>query len=195
MGKFTRRAKNRYYRSILYVVSEGKNTETTYFCRLQSFAHSRNKHIAVIPPGPNTSPKGVLQRLEEYLKSTSLSKDDELWCVIDQDQWPDTHIDMLYKWCASAEEGIYRGVALSKPKFEIWLLAHFEDLKQSNTTSKAVVAALGTYLHEYDKTLGDWKPTEAEVRKAIERAKQFTNGVYGQRSGTTMWELAEHIFE
>ena len=53
-----------------------------------------------------------------------LKKSDEAWLVVDKDQWTDEQLSQLHQWSLKAKN---YGFALSNPKFEFWLLLHFED--------------------------------------------------------------------
>lgn len=46
-----------------------------------------------------SSPKHVLNRLREFIKETNLSKDDQLWLMVDKDRTPDK---ILSEVCAKA---------------------------------------------------------------------------------------------
>lgn len=48
-------------------------------------------------------------------------------CVVDKDQWTPAQFDALMAW-QREQSVVFRGVALSNPKFELWLLAHFQGL-------------------------------------------------------------------
>ena len=48
----------------------------------------------------------------------------EAWLVVDKDQWTDDQLIKLLEWSQKADN---YGFALSNPKFEYWLLLHFED--------------------------------------------------------------------
>ena len=65
--------------------------------------------------------------LLDYLKSKKLRKGDEAWIVVDKDNWSDHDLAQLFKWALQSDS---YGFALSNPKFEFWLLLHFEDVKR-----------------------------------------------------------------
>lgn len=47
--------------------------------------------------------------------------------MVDKDQWTPAQFDALMAW-QREQSVVFRGVALSNPKFELWLLAHFQGL-------------------------------------------------------------------
>jgi len=50
----------------------------------------------------------------------------EAWLVIDKDDNNDEKLRKVYEWSQSKDN---YGLALSNPKFEYWLLLHFEEGK------------------------------------------------------------------
>ena len=79
--------------------------------------------MATQPAG--NAPAQVLKRIESYLNKDSFDKGkgDEAWVVIDKDQWTTQQLREIQNWADSKD---YCGCALSNPKFEYWLLLHFE---------------------------------------------------------------------
>ena len=62
--------------------------------------------------------------MQQYLKDEDIKTTDEAWVVVDKDQWGDAQLNSLFRWSQSSTNF---GFALSNPKFEYWLLLHFED--------------------------------------------------------------------
>ena len=62
--------------------------------------------------------------MTDHLESEGLKPSDEAWLVVDKDQWTDEQLTQLHQWSLQQEN---YGFALSNPKFEYWLLLHFED--------------------------------------------------------------------
>ena len=118
-----RSAYRRQYRK--FVIScEGSVTEREYFNRLQTLCWN-GVILDVLTDRNANSPLQVLERIRNYGKS--LSARDELWCVVDKDQWTSDQLNALIAW-QHEPSPVFRGVALSNPKFELWLLAHFQEL-------------------------------------------------------------------
>ena len=97
-----------------------------------------------------SSPDKVLGRIIGYAKS--LKPGDELWCVVDRDYWTVEQISMLSEWGAGGDGKIERQVAMSNPKFELWLLAHFQRIPESCGPAECI-RLLKQHLPEYDKHL------------------------------------------
>ncbi len=108
-----------------FVIScEGSVTEREYFNRLQTLCWN-GVILDILTDRNASSPVQVLERIHNYGKS--LSARDEMWCVVDKDQWTPAQLDALVAWQREPSP-VFRGVALSNPKFELWLLAHFQAL-------------------------------------------------------------------
>ena len=71
--------------------------------------------------------------MQRYLNDEEIKKTDEAWLVVDKDQWSSAQLLMLHQWAQSAAN---YGMALSNPKFEYWLLLHFEDGSGVGTSSQ-----------------------------------------------------------
>jgi hypothetical protein len=118
---FRRTTGLRTYRKIFVLAVEGSKTEPQYF----AVFNSEKSHISVkcIKGKHDSSPKHVLRRMEDYLESENLRKSDEAWLVVDKDHWTDEQLEVLHQWTKKSDN--YH-LAVSNPKFEYWLLLHFE---------------------------------------------------------------------
>ncbi|MDA3838634.1 MAG: RloB family protein, partial [Candidatus Delongbacteria bacterium] len=68
-----------------------------------------------------SSPNWVLNRAMKYIEKNDLKDDDELWFVIDTDDWTSEQIRLLLDCCKDHENW---NIVLSNPCFEIWLYFH-----------------------------------------------------------------------
>jgi hypothetical protein len=125
------------------------------------------------------------------IKDKGIKPSDEAWLVVDKDQWTDEQLAVLHSW---AEERDNHGFALSNPKFEFWLLLHFEDGK--DITSRNCTDRLRQRLPEYDKGFDARKITQPMIEDAVRRAKQRDNppcADWPQTTGTTVYRLVEKL--
>ena len=131
--------------------------------------------------------------MEDRLKQKNLENSDEAWLVVDKDQWTDEQLAQLHTWSQSADN---YGFALSNPKFEYWLLLHFEDGTNIGSPSECS-ARLKRHLPDYDKGLDIRKITPDMIEEAIRRAKIRDNPPYVDWprtfGSTTVYKLVENI--
>ena len=129
-------------------------------------------HVVPVASREGNSPKKVLSALKSAVPRYQLRDGDYLWIVVDRDEWSEDEIELCRRWAQDPKEspGQHKGFSLSNPKFEFWLLLHFDDGTR-HTTSKACLEALRVHLPEYDKSLVRSDFDEAKIPAAIQRAK------------------------
>lgn len=145
------------------IAAEGTKTEPNYFALFNDLSVI---HVNCLKGDRASSPTHVLQRMERYLKDNKVAKSDEAWLVVDKDQWTDQQLAELHKWSLGASN---RGFALSNPKFEYWLLLHFED-GAGISSSQECSRRLRRHLPGYDKGVDRRRFTENLIGNAVERA-------------------------
>jgi hypothetical protein len=186
---FSRPLGERRYRKLFLVAVEGSKTEPQYFAMLN--AGNAVVRVECIPGEEATSPPQVLERLKARIKRTALRKTDEAWLVVDKDDWTEEQLIPLFAW---SEESAQYGLALSNPKFEYWLLLHFEDA--TITSSRQCSEKLERHLPNYDKGVDARKFTDQRIEAAIERAKTRDSppcADWPRTFGTTVYRLVERI--
>lgn len=108
---------------LIIIAAEGSVTEGQYFHDLASpqyFFNSRI-YVEVLERSKTASaPEHVLAQLDAFKRQYQLRKIDELWLVIDVDQWGSAKLSSIGRQC---EQKSYY-LAVSNPCFEIWLLFH-----------------------------------------------------------------------
>ena len=188
--RFKRPLGERRYRKLFVISVEGDKTEPQYF----AIFNSKQSVVRVnCLRSQHSAPKFVLNRMKQHLIGEALRNSDEAWLVVDKDQWPDNHLTQLHAWSQQASN---YGFALSNPKFEYWLLLHFENGTGINSSSHCT-QRLKKYLPNFTKGIDHLKITEDMIKKAIQRAKirdtppckdwPRTIGV------TTVYKLVENI--
>lgn len=113
---------------LIVIASEGTNTEKKYFEDLASTYFVPNIHVEVLNRlNSGSDPQTVLLALDKFCVHYRLRSDyDELWLVIDVDQWHKKHLSDVGSLCAQK----HYGYAVSNPCFEIWLLLHVKSLNE-----------------------------------------------------------------
>ena len=182
-----RQMANRNYRRLFLISCEGSVTEPMYFRRF----NSSTIHVECLYENGKSSPAQVLSRLKSKADKTRLQTGDQLWAVMDRDDWPAAELDKVAAW-ASEPSRIRRGFALSNPKFEYWLLLHFED-GAVHTTARACVDALRVYLPTYDKHLDNSCITPEMIHLAITRAGDVTAPWPTEPGHTTVPKLVNEL--
>jgi|GEM_PF-693935 len=119
------------------IVAEGDKTERHYFTKFEAGYKKRfdkkNLHVRFVDrkSSAHSDPKSVYETLKNICEKSEgiyeLKKYDELWLVIDTDDYEKRRniISDLIKKCE--DEPLYH-LALSNPCFEIWEMLHFTDL-------------------------------------------------------------------
>jgi hypothetical protein len=188
--RFQRPLGERRYKKLFVVAVEGKETEPEYFALFNSTQSVI--HVECLKGGKKSSPLQVLARLENRLKDGRLQSSDEAWLVVDKDQWTDEQLSLLHAW---TQQRINRGMALSNPKFEYWLLLHFEDgygvASAKDCTDRLVRTPYG-----YGKHLDARQFTPVRIQEAIQRAKvrdQPPCEDWPRSVGTTVYRLVEAL--
>lgn len=189
-NRFQRRIGTRRYRQMFIISTEGSLTEPQYF---QIFnTDTKVLHVKVLN-NTASNPGNVLKQIKKYLRRFDLEYSDQAWLVIDKDQWQDSQIQPLYDW--SHTNPMY-GFALSNPKFEYWLLLHFEN-PRGIRSSQACSNRLKHHLPDYDKHINEQK-IKPHIQKAIDRAKRQDTPPctdWPRTSGTTVYRLVEKLLK
>lgn len=192
--KFDREPARRRYRKLFLIATEGRKTEPSYF----GIFNSENSTVQVtcLKSGHRSSPRQVLQKMKDRLKQKENQRfPEEAWLVVDRDQWTEEQLDELCGW--ANKPGKNRGFALSNPKFEYWLLLHFEDGKNIKS-SQDCSNRLRRFLPNYDKKVNSHTITPENIDKAISRARKRDNPLVDwprDPGGTTVYRLVENVLK
>ena len=111
---------------------------------------------------------------------------------MDRDHWQPADLQTLFLW---SNQNPRYGFALSNPKFEYWLLLHFED-GSGITSSRQCQERLETYLPNYEKGNLENRKLETGIRNAISRAKAKDSPPcvnWPTNRGTTVYRLVEKL--
>ena len=188
--QFTRPKPTRRIKKMFVVAVEGTITEVIYF----NIFNNKQSVIAVkiLKKGHGSAPDYVLRSMKKHIAEEGLKKNDEAWLVVDKNGWSDEQLTQLHNW--SKKNASYN-LALSNPKFECWLLLHFEKgnlVKSSNHCSER----LCRYLPDYDKKFDPRKITREMIDNAVSRAKNKDNPPcekWPTTYGSTVYRLVEKI--
>lgn len=162
---FSRPSGQLRYNKRFIIATEGSKTEKQYFEGLTGMCRGVVVSIKCLPSRGASSPEYVLQRMKSYISKERLMDGDEAWLVVDKDEWEESKLDRLAQW---ADEKEQYGLALSNPKFEYWLLLHFE-AGNGITSSTQCSQRLKQHLPEYDKNIDMRKISKEMVCLAMVR--------------------------
>ena len=195
--------------SLIVIATEGAKTERIYFKDFISPKYYQNPrvHVNVIKRKSNKSaPKYVIDALDEFKKEYRLRGDDELWMVIDTDNWPDKQLSDVATKCHQKDYSL----AVSNPCFELWLLLHVKDLDEYgadmlkklesnhkvNQNRTVLENELSQILDGYNKSNPDTEAFLPHVRYAIQQAQKLEKDPdlrWPESLGTRVYLLANRI--
>lgn len=141
--KFNRPVATREYRKVFTIFPEGEKTENCYFTLLRAMNETVN--IIIKKGDKKTEPNQVLGRAKKYIRENGLSKNEQVWLVIDVDGRPESSFKECFEWEKSDTK---HNLAISNPKFEYWLLMHFEsgdDVKNANDCMTKLIKYISNY--------------------------------------------------
>lgn len=186
-------------RPIIYIICEGKETETLYFKHFRS----RNCLVDIVPI---SSKHKAAEHLVKHAKSLISQADyypkdgDQLWCVFDRDDNKDHELQAAVEY---AEKHGYK-IAFSNPSFEYWYLIHFEKRNGYLKDSDTVIDILKSrgYLPNYEKSADVFSDLQEHQQVAIQRAKERVEQLQrdsvviisgDSNPATTVYELVEFL--
>lgn len=196
---------------LVVIAAEGKETENIYFEQMKVSLHTSGVQIEVLRRETNNScPEEVYRQIKDFAAKYDLDEDDQLWVVVDKDQWTEQMLSGVAKKCSQNK---YFNFCLSNPCFELWLILHLEDVAQyaeedmkslsenkrvkpkgDTWTKKRLRDLMGSYREsQYDAT-----KLLPEIEKAIERAHNLDsnpNNRWPQSVGTRVYRLVNNILE
>jgi len=189
---FRRPIGQRRYKRMFVIATEGAMTEPIYFCMFND--GRKTIHVKQLKGGKKSAPRQVLARMQRHLADEGLRASDEAWLVVDTDEWSTQDLNALYLW--STGRANY-GFAVSNPKFEYWLLLHFEDGNGVSSTSQCTTR-LASSLPSFEKACLETNKLRPGVQQAINRAKKRDNPPctkWPLKTGTTVYKLVEKLVE
>jgi len=164
--KFQRPLGERRYKKLFLIAAEGVKTEPIYFDLFSD--ETSIVRVRCLKGKHDSSPPQVLRRMTEHIEREGINSSDEAWLVVDKDEWTAEQLAQLHEW--SLQRKNY-GFALSNPKFEYWLLLHYED-GTGIMSPRDCTDRLKRWIPDYDKGIDIRKIRLEQVAEAIRRAKR-----------------------
>ena len=131
-----------------------------------------------------------LVRAAAAYRDRALAEYDEVWCVVDVDQF-----DMDNAVVEARRRDVR--LAVSHPCFELWLLLHHADCRAFCRDCHEVKRLLRKHVPLYDKTKPVFADFEAGIGDAVKRARDLdpTGAEHRRNPSTNVWQLVERILE
>jgi RloB-like protein len=196
-----RRAPRLEPRPRVLIVVEGM-TEADYFALKRREEHL--KLVDIVLDSEGGVPKTVVERAAERKKTAAREarrmRDatrlyDEVWCVFDVDEHP----NLAEAKIQARDNGI--SLAVSSPRFELWLLLHFQD--QNATDHRHEIQRLcGSCIPRFEKRITEsiYEVLAGRYADAVRRAIALdkwhgTRGTDGENPSTRVYRLTERLAE
>ncbi len=176
---------------LFIIATEGAETEIQYFEGLREELHNPKIHVEIlIRKDPSLSaPEYVIKELNQFKKKYSIHKDDELWMVIDYDRWGIPKLSQINTLCRQKKYFI----AVSNPKFELWLLYHFvadSRIREEDTLEVQIREVLGSF----NSSNIDFDRFKDHIQAAVKNAELVDDGNdWPNNRGTHVFKLVDKI--
>ena len=113
---------------LVVIAAEGKETENIYFEQMKVSFHASGVQIEILRRDTNeSSPEHVYRQIQDFAAKYDMDEDDQLWAVVDKDQWTEQMLSGVAQKCSQNERYFF---CVSNPCFELWLILHLEDVAQ-----------------------------------------------------------------
>ncbi len=178
-------------RKTFVIATEGSKTEPQYF-NLFKKPYSKIQ-VKCLNSRHDSAPGQVLMRMKRHLLDNPLQPGDEAWLVVDKNNWSEQQLAPLVAW---AKQDDNHHLVLSNPKFEYWLLLHFEDGKGVGS-SQECDKRLRRRRPNYRKGIDASDFTPERIKQAVRRGRQrgrSSKDAWPRAPGnTTVWQLVENL--
>lgn len=190
LSRFGKSSIRRTRQTVIFLV-EGKNTEPAYFDWLRKQELVNKKFNLKLQPAEGaTSAKGLLSRAKRIRKE---NPDAYLCVILDKDANSEEILNSLQAWAKKFPEKCK--VAITFPKFELFLLMHYCDVSGLNTAG-AIDRQMEIYQPGYSrKKIPNMERLSADnVLAALKRAKLAKNQL-PERDASQIADLVQWLIK
>lgn len=196
-NRFKRKLRSIPFIKQIHVYTEGEITEKEYLEKVYGILDSefdcRQKfHLRIKTSKGQSSPKNLKKTIRRDVLDLTEKEYHEIWVLIDQDSWPIDDIEALNNDPQISRSASKFRVLISIPKFEIWLILHF-DKGGGIVTSVDVDKKMKRIFPQYNKHCENLVLSLEQIKEAISNARQKIKQETGAR--TYVYELIEHLIE
>jgi hypothetical protein len=181
---------------LFVIATEDENAPKNYF---DQFKNPRIQ-VKVLPSERGcSSPKHILDRLDDYKAEFDIGEGDELWLMLDTDHWIEpNHVKNFDRVCTEAVKKDYQ-LAHSNPCFEVWLLLHVTNLmpndqfKRYAEVEKRLKEILGTYQKKNSDPISFSLDKAAAAVAHAETLDTSPADRWPQKTGTHVYRLVKKL--
>lgn len=157
------------YRRKLLVIPEGEKTEKAYLCHAKYTLGAESCNLSF--SRTRESIPSLMECARKSCHQINPKRGDAIWIVLDHD--PDSHTDAQFQSLTDWENisPAYH-VALSSPRFELWLLLHFKTLDQAKKIADSDQCIQKIIPGFKQFTRCRYLFTKETIHTAMERARQ-----------------------
>ena len=185
-------------RDRVLIVSEGSKTEPNYFEDIRITYRLPTAEITVLPSRLGTEPRQVVDYAESIFRESRAYE--RIYAVFDRDDHRTYH-DALVR-ASQLDGGILRNderrvvrfiATPSVPCFELWLLLHFEDIRELDHRNQ-ILRRLKIHIPTYEKGMhGAYASTQTWVSEATERAIRIRDGGDNPHDETALYTNVDEL--
>lgn len=178
---------------LIVLACEGSKTEPRYFQALRAIYQKSAIQVEILDrksvgiAETNSAAKHVIEVLNRFKKKYKLTKEDELWLLLDRDEgnFSEAQLSETARLCTQKKYNL----AISNPTFELWLLLHFENIAEIEQKEQAIILKnekisshkkhiekrIEQHLNGYNKATfsTDFLMEKSKIEAAIRHAKLF----------------------
>lgn len=123
---------------LVVIAAEGRFTENIYFNSIKKNLCASDVHVEVLHRDTDeSSPESVYSQINDFCKEYNIEDDDQLWVVVDKDNWKTKMLASVAKYCAQNDN---LNFCVSNPCFELWLILHLEDVNDYDETKLKLIS-------------------------------------------------------
>jgi len=176
--------------TLFVIICEGERREPDYFSFFDRLS-SRIKVRAVPCTKGKSAPNHLLSNAYSVVSENALTKNDQLWIVLDKDRWNRKSFDAILSTSQSKHNW---KIAISNPCFEVWLYFHFKTTLPE-LTGNSGCSSWKSLIPRINPGGFDSKrhPILIETASENARANYSATGYFPNPGSTQVFLLAEEI--
>lgn len=162
-----RKQATRKIKDVCFVICEGCTEED--YLNMDAIRDNLDCALKLIRRHPGQSdPASLVRTISKKLEEVDFRKHDSAWIAMDVDEWTKEQIGKALAWSRSDERF---HLAISNPKFELFLVMHY-GLAKGCLTSSSIDTRLKAKWPDYAKRIPANKFSLQETRNAMSIASQ-----------------------